>query len=144
MRRLLASPKQSVPLFKKHLVPVSADECTIIAKYIVELDDDHFPVRQRAETELVKRGPLAVPLVRKELEKQLPSLEARRRLERVLEKLPLSKLLSWRERERRSVLLLERIGSSDARELLKDLSKGAGSAPLTVEARQALERLEKK
>ena len=68
------------------------------------------------------------------------TLEARRRMQDVLTKL-------WREpstqtvQAKRAIWVLERIGTTEARTLLRTLAEGSPDAWQTREARQALERL---
>jgi len=65
----------------------------------------------------------------------------KRRLESLLEKLddPLTELNQLRAH--RCIVLLERIGTPEARALLSELAQGAPAAWLTVEAREAHRRL---
>jgi hypothetical protein len=73
-----------------------------------------------------------------------PSLEARRRIMRLLERVTGERFnpSAHRLRAVRAVEVLERIGDAKARQLLDILAKGAPAAQLTVEARAALERLQ--
>lgn len=67
-------------------------------------------------------------------------MEARRRIEMVLQKLEGSE----RRRQSRAVGLLEHIGSAEASKELQRLEGGAAEARLTLDARAALERLAKR
>jgi hypothetical protein len=71
-----------------------------------------------------------------------PSLEARRRIERVLEVIRTT-LPPERLREVRAAEALEAIGTSEARRLLEELVRGAPEARLTREANASLDRLRK-
>jgi hypothetical protein len=89
---------------------------------------------------LAKLGYLAEPALKKALEDR-PSLEARKRIERLLDKLPTEEPTSGEElRGLRAVELLERLAQPEADKLLQALSEGAAGARLTREARAALER----
>ncbi len=55
------------------------------AKLIADLDDSNYPVRDKATRELAKLRDLAIPALRKALEKPV-SLEVRVRIEQLLEK----------------------------------------------------------
>jgi hypothetical protein len=89
---------------------------------------------------LAKLGYLAEPALKKALEDR-PSLESRRRIKGLLDKLPAEELTSAEElRGLRAVELLERLAQPEADELLQALSGGAAGARLTREARAALER----
>ena len=72
-----------------------------------------------------------------------PSLEVRRRVEGLLERLRGERLHPPAERLRaaRAVEVLERIGDRAARRHLAALAAGAPQAQLTIEAKSALERL---
>jgi hypothetical protein len=137
---LKASPAQSVSLLKDRVKPVSAE---ILDRLLADLDDNAFVVREKANQELERLGKFIEQPLRKALQKQ-PGLEARRRIDRLLEKLqeeaPAPEVL----RCLRSVEVLELIATAEAREALQTLAEGATDAELTREAKAALERLEKK
>jgi RNA polymerase sigma factor (sigma-70 family) len=82
---MTATPKESVPFLKKHLQPVKTDPRRT-TRLIADLDHDKFAVRVKASGELEYLGKYA----KADLEKALsgnPSLEARRRIEQLLQKL---------------------------------------------------------
>src|SRR5207249_2517566 len=99
-----------------------------------------FSIREKAERFLLSREYAPRPALRKAQE-QPQSLEARRRIESLLERL--SDLSSTPEvlRTWRAVLVLEQIGNGEARSHLSNLAKGAAEARLTQLAEAALERL---
>jgi hypothetical protein len=138
MWNLVAAASQGVALCAGQLKPVSPVNGDRLARLIRELDDDQFTVRQKATRELEKLAELAEPALRRLLSDR-PSLEARRRAERLLAKLdhPSLRLLQ----ELRALAVLEYIGSPNAREILAALSKGAPQSRLTQEAKASLERL---
>jgi len=89
---------------------------------------------------LAKAGEQATHLLQNAL--QAPAdLEMKRRLEALLERLdhPLADVNQLRFY--RCLTLLERIGTSEARQLLNELTQGAPAAWLTVEARYSLKRV---
>ena len=141
---LIAAPKQAVPLLEKHLLggaAPTADEKRV-ARLIAELDADEFAAREKATDELEKMGQAVVPALRKALLGG-PSLEVRRRIDRLLEKLappPAPALVE--SRGSRAVRVLEQVGTADARQLLEKLVKE--SPELSKEAKGALERLSKR
>jgi RNA polymerase sigma factor (sigma-70 family) len=132
--------EQSIPFLARHLRPTKAVPADELVRLIRDLDSDDFGVRQKATAGLEKLGELAGPALRNALE-QTSSLEACRRLERLLQKLrgPLSQgeLLQ----SLRAVEVLEHGGTAQAQELLRRLAEGAPEARLTQEARAALGRL---
>jgi hypothetical protein len=105
-----------------------------VARLLAKLDDDDFATREAAAEELAKLGEQAGPILRALLKK--PSPEVRRRLRdiRAVRHPEVS-------RQVRAVWVLERIGTPEARQLLKVLSGGAPAARLTKEARATLDRL---
>jgi hypothetical protein len=111
-----------------------------IRHLIDELDNNYFQVREHASGELERLAELAESGLRKALENS-PSMEAKRRIERLLAKLETPLLSGAQLRAVRVTTLLERIGTSEARRLLEDLAKGPLEARLTREAKASLERL---
>jgi RNA polymerase sigma factor (sigma-70 family) len=113
-----------------------------LAKLIADLDSDQFAVRESATKTLAKLGEMAVPALREAL-RDKPSPEARKRLEELVrmkhvEKMTLSaeELRMWR-----AIDVLERLGTTEARQVLKTLADGAPEALSTTAARTALKRL---
>jgi hypothetical protein len=137
---LAARPASSIPFLQQHLTPVAKADRAHMQKLIDDLDHDRFGRREKAASELEKVLDMAEPLLRQRLTNQ-PSLELRRRIERLLQ--PLDELVPPPDRLRsiRAVQALEQIGSAQARTLLEKLSHGCPGAWLTDEARLALDRL---
>jgi WD40 repeat protein len=139
--RLVAAPEQALPLLKKHLRAVSAPAPERLDKLVADLASDRFSARQKATLELEDLGDLAVPALRAALAKR-PALEATRRMERLLARCEPGVVPTGdRLRVVRALLVLEQIGTPEAREQLRALSEGAPAARLTREARAALDRL---
>jgi hypothetical protein len=84
-------------------------------------------------------GALAEPALRKALEVK-PSPEMRRTIESLLEKLAATPS-GDHLRALRVIEVLERIGTAEARQFLQTLASGAQAAPLTGEAKAAVDRL---
>ena len=84
----------------------------------------------------------ALPALHRALEGN-PSLEMRRRLEQILGKLEQSPRSDYL-RAVRALEVLEHIGTSEAREVVATLSRGAPAARLTRAAQQAQQRLAKR
>jgi WD40 repeat protein len=138
IRRLVRSPEQAVPLLKDKLAPVPPADPKRVARQIADLDSEDFATREKAAEELGRVAEGAERQLREAL-KGSPSAEARRRLEgliRALEGWPPERL-----RVARAVEVLERVGTPEARKVLKALAEGSSGAWLTREARAALERL---
>jgi len=86
---------------------------------------------------------LEVPLLERHLEKTI-SLEAKRRVAQVLERLrgPIADLEQLQSL--RAIEALECIGTPAARRFLESLSEGTSNALLTIEAKRSAERLAKR
>src|SRR5262249_28663791 len=87
--------------------------------------------------------PTAGPAPRKALAAN-PTLEARRRIEQILEQHPKVSLSPEQMRELRAIEVLEHIGTAEARKLLQALAKGDPDGPAAAEAKASLERLGKR
>jgi WD40 repeat protein len=140
LTRLADSPTQALELLRNRFrAPVDARR---IGRLIRELDADEFGVRQRATNELVVEGKLAERALRRALEDD-PSLEVRRRVEKILEHLPKQLIAPAELRALRSLELLEWLGGTEARSLLEPLAQGPREERFTREAQMTLERLRK-
>jgi hypothetical protein len=142
MGELAASPAAALKLFKARLRPArgKAPGRKEIAKFLADLNDPKFPVREAARRSLERAGPVAVPALRERLRGTIPA-EVRRRIERLLARLDAVTVPPEDLRGVRAVAVLERIGTPEARRLLEALAGGAPEARLTGEARAALLRL---
>jgi hypothetical protein len=140
---LSRSPAQALPLLAARLAPAAAPAApdgAHIARLVAELDDNQFPVRQRAEAELARLGAHAAPALRRALQGG-PSAELKRRAGRLLARLRDPTLPPEELRALRAVEVLEAVGSDEARALLRRLAAGDPAAPRTGEAKVALGRL---
>jgi WD40 repeat protein len=137
--RLAADPPKSLPLLRERLRPAAALDPVRLKQLFADLSSDRFSVRNQAYAELLKLGDLAAPALREALGKKL-SLEEQRRVEQLL---AASRFASDPElvRRLRAIQVLERIGTPEARQLLRLLAGGAAGARETEDARSALERL---
>jgi WD40 repeat protein len=142
MRKLAAAPAASVPLLQKRLQPAAekAADAQQIARWVAQLDDEDFNVRTQAARELQHVGPPARAPLQKALEGK-PSVEMRRQVERLLERLETTGPSPDALRPLRALEVLERIGSPEARQVLEALAKGQPDATLTQDAKAALGRL---
>ncbi|HLN32722.1 MAG TPA: sigma-70 family RNA polymerase sigma factor [Gemmataceae bacterium] len=140
---LTCSPK-TVPVFLKNrlpLVPKVTEEK--LQKLIADLDADDYAKRQAASQALTKLGTDAHAELRKGLVGKL-SLEARRRIEALLDGPTRWIPTTAQMRRIRAIWVLEKIGDQEAVALLRTLAQGAPAAPETQEARVALDRLSKR
>jgi Tol biopolymer transport system component len=134
---LVSSPDKSLPFLKEHFRPRAAADPRRTAALLADLDSPHYAVRVRAAAGLAKLGAEARPALLEALRGR-PSVELRRRVELLLRKLDASPETL---RTVRAVEVLERIGTPEARRLLRALAGGAPSAHRTREAQAALKRL---
>ena len=141
--RLVSSGKQAVPFLGKQLQSAKPPDTKRIERLIGDLDGASFQVREQAARELTALGELAVPFVQQALAGNA-SLEARRRLEALLDHLEKADLSAETVRQIRAVEVLEFIGTSAARRLLEKLAAGPAEMRLTLEARAAAARLGKR
>jgi hypothetical protein len=132
------SPGKCVPFFKDHLKPAAESDPKQVQRLLADLDSDQFATREEAAKELAKLGERIHPALRKVLDGQ-PSEEVRTRVKAILEEpaVPSGETL----RTLRAIQVLERIGTHDARGLLKKLAEGAEGARETQEAKDALAHL---
>src|SRR5262249_2066928 len=135
--RFLSVSGDAALFLRKHLLPASSVDSRWIAQLIKDLDSDRFAEREKAAAELQKLGELVEPALRQALEKK-PSVEVRRRLSELLDRLSAEWL-----RTQRAVEALELMGTPEAQKVLKKLAQGAPEARLTQEAKAALQRLAK-
>jgi WD40 repeat protein len=142
--RLSASPKEAIPVLKKHLKAV--DKTTVtekqISQWIVQLDDDDFDKREKATRELEGAGSQAKAALQNALDGGKLSNEAKARVEKLLQHLAKPRDDSVEMiQPLRALEVLEHLATPEAKDLLATLAKGHPDALLTREAKAALERL---
>jgi hypothetical protein len=145
MCALVADPPRAVALLRGRLRPVAAPPARqrgSVARLIRDLDDDDFAARERASRQLEQLGEAVEPALRLSLQRA-PSAEVRRRLNGLLGALADRRQGPDGLRELRSVEVLERLGTPEARRLLEALATGVPPARLTREATASLARLGK-
>ena len=137
---LAAAPTQAIPLIKEHFhLPLTRSE---LARCVTALDDDSFPVREQASRQLADAGADAADLLRQALADK-PSPEAKRRIDDLLRRLE-KEGVSERLRCLRAIEVLERIGTPQAGELLRELVGKPMSAELHEDIEATLGRMEKR
>jgi hypothetical protein len=113
-----------------------------IGRLIADLNDGRFQIREKPAKDLEALTDRAMPTLRTALAGGL-SLEAKRRLEALLERLEGVGPSPETIREVRVVETLEWIGNAEARRLLDKLAAGPPETRLTQEANAAAGRLAK-
>jgi WD40 repeat protein len=140
--RLALSPKESVPLLREKLRPAGPVDGKPIPRWIKELDDDNFDVREKATKNLERTGEAA----RAALEKAVAdstSAEVKQRAGSLLAKLDDGTPGADELHGLRALEVLEQVGTPEARQIIEGLTKGAPEVRLTREAKAALRRLPK-
>ncbi|GIW80095.1 MAG: hypothetical protein KatS3mg105_1902 [Gemmatales bacterium] len=139
--KLVASGDRAVDFLDQKLKPAQIDTRRI-AQWIADLDNTSFQRRQEATNALVELAEAAKPALEKVLAGK-PSLEVRRRVEKILDTIRSKTLTGDRLRIWRSLQVLEYVGSPRAEQVLKRMASGADGHLFTDEARAALRRLAK-
>jgi WD40 repeat protein len=135
-------PDEALPLLETTLRPVATGDGQRIRKLITQLDSDEFAEREAATRGLAGLGVRAEADLRAVVQDDRSSLEVRRRAKKLLATLARIPPLGVDLREVRALQVLEWIGSPRAKRLLRRLAAGDAAAPLTQQARLALQRLE--
>jgi hypothetical protein len=138
--RLAVHPGQSVPFLRTRLRPVPPLDEKLIAALIAGLDNESFEEREKAQKGLEGFGGPVRPPVLKALAGQ-PTPEAKRRLDAILQRVDEQALSAEALRHVRAVEALERMGTAEARQFVKELAGGAPGARLTREAESSLSRM---
>jgi hypothetical protein len=129
-----------VPSLGERLKPAARVDPKKIDGWITDLESEKFAVREQAVANLLKVGEQAVPPLRKVLA-SAPPLETRKRAEELVDRLTGGTLTAEQLQVVRAVEALERMGTTEARRLLRTLADGAPGALTTREAQAALDRL---
>jgi WD40 repeat protein len=136
--RLTAAPGPAVAFLRTRLKPVKVPT-EDVRRWLTDLDSPTFARRESAARALADLGDRAEPALREALASK-PTLEQRRRLERLLDgtaTVPSPDVV----RVLRAVQVLERAGTPEARAVLTALAGGAAAARETQAASAALGRL---
>ena len=135
------APRQAVEFLGQRLRPAVESLTARFDALLDDLDSDNFSTRERASEELTRLGTLVEARLRKKRAEKT-SLEMRKRIERILDKLDVLAPLSGEElRTVRAVEALEQMDAPEATQLLRRLADGAADARLTREAAAAKRRL---
>ena len=130
--------KPAVALLKNRLQAIPNADPKQIHQWIRELDDIAFTTREKAEAALRDVGEAAEQGLRDAL-RTTASAEVRLRARRLLQAVvPLTLTRG------RAVIVLEYVGSTEARQVLATLAKGDERAALTRDARASLTRLSRR
>jgi WD40 repeat protein len=142
MWRLRAAPRETGRFLGGKLTAAPGVEAESIDKWIKDLDDNQFAVRNKAAQELEKLQELALPALQEALVSS-KSDEVRRRTQQLLAKFKEKPLTSESLRALRAVAVLEYTNIPEAEQVLSRLARGGAGARLTREAQAALQRMKK-
>jgi WD40 repeat protein len=137
---MVSAPQEALRVLRKSLKPVVGNP-KLLAKLIDDLDAPKFAVREQAMHELALRGPAVEEALAAKLQDR-PTLEVRRRIEKLLETIRTGQPSPQQLQVVRGVEVLEHIGTPEARAWLDELAKGDQGTWATRQAREALVRLE--
>jgi hypothetical protein len=143
MGQMAGVPAETTALLKAKLKAVDPADPKVLQKLLEDLNSDQYTVRQKASTQLEKLADLAGPALREKLDAK-PSLEMRKRIEALIDKLDGPVTLPELLRSLRAVELLELIGTPETRQVLEPLAKGAPGHRFTEAAQGAVTRLDKR
>jgi RNA polymerase sigma factor (sigma-70 family) len=137
--RMAEAPADALPFLRGRVRPHPTAPAGVTRQLLADLDGDSFERREAAMKRLKGLGLQAEPALRAALRAK-PSPEQRRRIEAVLAALPPAPQppSAAELRQLRALIVLERIGSREARRLLEEVAKGPGAARLTRQALAAL------
>jgi RNA polymerase sigma factor (sigma-70 family) len=138
--RLLASPGPAVKLLRERVG--WRDLAPEVDRLLADLGSDTFKAREQAAAALEALGDRARPFLKQALTRTKLSLEQRRRVEKVLSRLGAPFSSPAGIRLFRAMEVLERLGSAEGVELLRQIGAGPVDSPLTAEARRALRRMQ--
>jgi WD40 repeat protein len=138
--RLIVNAKEVAPYLKTKVPLVDVPR---IKKLLADLDSDQFDERDAAFKELANQGRWLEDRLEEALVKT-PSLEYKRRIEQLQDKLRVPGALTLRQEQirlRRTMMVLEYIADAPAVDLLDRLTRQAPSDALCDEAAKTLDRL---
>jgi WD40 repeat protein len=135
----LAASAEAPAFVREHLPKSGNTDETRIARLVADLDHDKFPEREKAQRELEQVGAAAETALRKAAAEG-KSLEARRRAEQILAGLK-GGAHPGVLRVARSLELLERLATPEARAALEALAQGEDRFGTATDAKRSLERL---
>jgi WD40 repeat protein len=139
---LIGAPELTLPLFRERLRPAEAPPTEKLKQLISDVDNEEFAKRNTANKELAELEELAEPAMREALKEDI-SAEKRKRLEKLLD-LTLIVRTPEKLRQLRALEVLEHIATPEAKRLLTRIANGTPEARLTREAKEALQRLDRR
>jgi hypothetical protein len=144
LAQLMSSPKQAVAFLRKHVRPAKAPLDEEKIRQLIILADDRDPnIRDKAQAALIDAGYLALSPLRV-VRHLTTDKDVRAGLERLIDEAshPIARRTL---RDVRAVEALEKLGTPEARKLLRDLAVNSYAASgLSDAAWAALDRMQKR
>jgi WD40 repeat protein len=139
---LVGRPREAVPLLSYYLA--AAPSQAQAERLVADLKSSRAAVVEDAQMKLEALGADAVPALREALKKER-NRRLRRRLQRVLRRLPTQASPTPKDRLRqlRAIEVLEKIGTPEAREVLRRTLSNTTDGKLREEITRTLQRLSK-
>lgn len=140
--QMVAAAKESVTFLNNQVFLVDPRKTD---QLLADLNDNRFAIREKASSELARCGRWLEEVFQTGLQNPA-SEEVRRRLEKLLQRLNVPgapTLAQERHRCRRTMMVLEQIDTSEARQLLHNLAQRAPEPELRDEAQASLQRLKR-
>ncbi|MFP4356056.1 MAG: WD40 repeat domain-containing protein [Phycisphaerae bacterium] len=141
--RLIRSGDAAVDLISAKLSPAEDIDRAQVTQWIQQLNAGSYRRRLEAHGQLGRMGAQALPILRRTLEENPPqevAMRIRQLIENTLRPSVESAVLL---QQIRAIRICERIDTDKARRLLRSLAGGSEASRLTVEARAALERMDR-
>jgi WD40 repeat protein len=143
MQMLVAHPEPAVQLLGEKMQPAAPPlKAERFRELVARLDGRKYAERQQAAREIAAMGPTIEGLLQESL-RTVRSEEVRNQLSRLLESVR-AEGTKTRIRHTRALGALELIGTVNAKALLRKLAGGWPAADLTRQARESMERLERR
>jgi tricorn protease-like protein len=140
LQRLAAADADAVALCRERLFESPPTPPRQIERWIGQLDDEEFAIRDKATNNLERVEGDAKNALESALKREC-SIEKKQRIEALLETLNAKQSFI---RVIRAVELLEQIGTAEAVDVLRQLEKKTGDAAVRDDVRRSLDRLQAK
>ncbi len=137
---LTAAPERALPLIAKRLRPIPDVDPKELQRWLDDLDNAEYAVRQRATKALEDLGDIVEPALQTALKANI-TLEKRRRIELLLQKTDQNPLSTDELRGLRALEVLEINGTREALRIAEMPIAGASASRMTQEAAAAVGRM---
>jgi len=140
VQTLVANPKKAFEYLGDQLKAPEALDRDRIASFVKNLGSADFDVREKATEELLRGGELVEKYLHDALKNKPLSAEAKTRVEQILRVMETRTKEGESNRRQMALEILERIGTPEAKDMLKALAGGPAELEITKHAKTSLER----